>query len=144
MPQIATKTLSNGVQIPQMGLGTYKEDKEEVLINAIKAAIKTGVRHFDCAYIYFNEWHIGKGKKNLLILSESDFSVYGKKIAIRDSIDESNGTLKREDFFITGKLWNTCHSKESVLPSIEACLKRFGFDYLDLYLIHWPMGFQVI
>jgi len=122
MSQIPTKTLSNGIQIPQMGLGTYKEDKEEVLINAIKSTIKSGVRHFDCAYIYFNEWHIGK--------------------ALRDAIQESNGALKREDFFITGKLWNTCHSKESVMPSMDACLKRFGFDYLDLYLIHWPMGFQ--
>ena len=63
MSLIPVKTLSNGIQIPQIGLGTYKEDKEEVLINAVKSAIKSGVRHFDCAYIYFNEWHIGKGIK---------------------------------------------------------------------------------
>lgn len=117
MSHIPTVKLSNGLLIPQMGLGTYKEEKEEVLINAIKSAIKTGVRHFDCAYIYFNEWHIGK--------------------AIRDAIAESNGELKREDFFVTGKLWNTCHSRGKVLQSVDDCLKRFGFDYLDLYLIHW-------
>ena len=117
MAQIPSVKLSNGLEIPQMGLGTYKEEKEEVLINAIKSAIKTGVRHFDCAYIYFNEWHIGK--------------------AIKDSIAESNGALKREDFFVTGKLRNTCHSAAKVLSSIDACLHRFGFEYLDLYLIHW-------
>jgi len=117
MSHIPTVKLNNGNEIPQMGLGTYKEEKEEVLINAIKSAIKTGVRHFDCAYIYFNEWHIGK--------------------AIKEAIADSNGQLKREDFFITGKLWNTCHSKEKVLASVDACLQRFGFEYLDLYLIHW-------
>ena len=123
MSHIPTVTLSNGTQMPQMGLGTYKEEKEEVLINAIKSAIKTGIRHFDCAYIYFNEWHIGK--------------------AIKEVIQESNGSLKREDFFITGKLWNACHSREKVHKSIDECLQRFGFDYLDLYLMHWPMGFKV-
>jgi aldehyde reductase len=117
-----TKKLCNGMQIPVVGLGTYKEENEEKLVNAVKAAIKAGYRHFDCAHIYFNEQHIGK--------------------AIRESIQESNGALKREDFFIVSKLWNTFHSQEKVNASIDDILKRLGLDYLDLYVIHWPMGFK--
>jgi aldehyde reductase len=117
-----TVKLSNGLSIPLVGLGTYKEEDESKLIVAIKEAIKAGYRHFDCAYIYFNEQHIGK--------------------AIRESIEESNGKLKREDFFIVSKCWNTYHSKEGVKKSIDDCLARFGLDYLDLYVMHWPMGFK--
>ena len=94
-----------------------------MLVTAVKTAIKAGYRHFDCAYIYFNEQHIGKG--------------------IRESIAESNGKLKREDFFIVSKCWNTCHSKAKVGKCLEGILERLGLDYLDLYLIHWPMGFKV-
>jgi diketogulonate reductase-like aldo/keto reductase len=93
------------------------------LVTAVKSAIASGYRHFDCAYIYHNEEHIGR--------------------AIRESIAESNGQLKREDFFIVSKCWNNYHDKDRVGQSIDACLARFGFDYLDLYLIHWPMGFKV-
>ena len=94
-----------------------------MLVTAVKTAIKAGYRHFDCAYIYFNEQHIGKG--------------------IRESIAESNGKLKREDFFIVSKCWNTCHSKAKVGKCLEGILERLGLEYLDLYLIHWPMGFKV-
>jgi aldehyde reductase len=84
--QVPVRELSNGYKIPIVGLGTYKADKPEELTLAIKEAIKAGYRHFDCAYIYFNEGIIGK--------------------AIRESIQESNGKLKREDFFIVSKCWN--------------------------------------
>jgi len=113
---------SNGLEIPVLGLGTYKEENEEVLIKAIKSAIQSGYRHFDCAHIYFNEQHIGK--------------------AIRGSFAESNGSLKREDFFITSKCWNTFHSTQKVHLCLDQIIERLGLEYLDLYLIHWPMGFK--
>lgn len=119
---VTNHTLSNGFKMPSVGLGTYKEDKEEVLAKAIKAAVAAGYRHFDCAYIYFNEQIIGK--------------------ALRECIAESNGKLKREDFFITSKCWNTFHSKKAVAEHMDDCLKRFGFDYVDLFLIHWPIGLK--
>lgn len=103
-------------------LFTTKEENENVLIAAVKSAIKNGYRHFDCAHIYNNEQHIGK--------------------AIRESIAESNGLLKRQDFFITSKCWNTFHSKNKVHLCLDQILQRLGLDYLDLYLVHWPMGFK--
>ena len=90
---------------------------------AIKTALAAGYRHFDCAYVYENEQYIGQ--------------------ILRDAIEESNGALKREDLFITSKCWNLFHSPEAVAQHLDDCLKKFGFDYLDLYLIHWPMGFKV-
>jgi diketogulonate reductase-like aldo/keto reductase len=124
MTQIPTKKLSSGVDFPVVGLGTYKADrsKPDQLSNAIKAAIKSGYRHFDCALCYENEDIVGT--------------------ALRDAIKESNGQLKREDFFIVSKLWNTYHSKEEVPKCIQKQLDSFGLDYLDLYLMHWPFGFK--
>lgn len=119
---IPSHTLSNGLKMPSVGLGTYKEENEEVLVAAIKAALDAGYRHFDCAYVYCNEHIVGK--------------------ALREAIEQSNGSLKREDLFITSKCWNTFHSKEAVAAHLDSCLKKFGFDYLDLFLMHWPMGFR--
>jgi len=115
-------TLSNGVKMPLIGLGTYKEENPEVLNKAIKAAVASGYRHFDCAYVYQNEHIVGQ--------------------ALREAIAESNGSLKREDFFITGKCWNTFHSKEAVAGHIDDSLKKIGFDYYDLWLMHWPIGLK--
>lgn len=119
---IPTKTLSNGMQIPVLGLGTFKEENEEVLVKAVKAAISAGYRHFDCAYCYYNENHIARG--------------------IQESIAESNGQLKREDFFIVSKCFNNFHSKERVHVAIDLSLAKFNLEYLDLFLVHWPMGFK--
>ena len=102
----------------------FKADNDVVLVNAVKAAVQAGYRHFDCAYIYFNEKHVGQG--------------------IREAIAESNGALKREDFFITSKLWNTYHSKERVQKCLDHILECLGFDYLDLFLMHWSMGHKVM
>ena len=63
--------------------------------------------------------------------------------AVKEAILESNGKLKREDFFIVSKLWNTFHSKNSVSKALSESLTSFDLEYIDLYLIHWPMGFAV-
>lgn len=83
---------------------------------AVKHAIDVGYRNFDCAWIYGNEKEIGEG--------------------IRSKIED--GTVKREDLFITTKLWNTFHEQDAVIPSLKESLNNFGLDYVDLYLIHWP------
>lgn len=106
--------------IPVVGLGTYKANTPDELVNAVKSAVSSGYRHFDCAHIYFNEEQVGQG--------------------IRESIAESNGALKREDFFITSKCWNTFHTPEKVKQSLKEVLDRLQMDYVDLYLMHWPMG----
>jgi diketogulonate reductase-like aldo/keto reductase len=103
--------------MPQIGLGTFNEENEQILVDAVKSAVKTGYRHFDCAYFYNNEQHIGRG--------------------IREAIAESNGQLKREDFFIVSKCWNNFHSRAKTRECLDRILSRFQFDYIDLYLIHW-------
>ena len=91
--------------------------------DALKHAIKCGYRHIDTAYVYLNEDVIGR--------------------TLKEVIDESNGTLKREDFFLVSKVWCTHHSKQAVRQALQETLKNLQTDYLDLYLIHFPMGFKV-
>lgn len=106
--------LHNGVQMPYFGLGVYQSDDGSEVINAVKAALNHGYRHIDTAAIYHNEEGVGTG------------------------IRESN--VKREDVFLTSKVWNTDQGYDSTLKAFEASLERLGTDYLDLYLIHWPKG----
>ncbi|CAO3678571.1 hypothetical protein G6F70_004407 [Rhizopus microsporus] len=107
-------TLYTGAEIPQIGLGTWLSKPNEVR-DAVKYALEIGYRHLDCAYCYCNEDEVGQG--------------------IRES------GVPREKIFITSKLWNTHHRKEYVKANVRASLKALGVDYLDLYLVHWPVSF---
>jgi len=109
----------NGDKLPSIGLGTWLSKKNEVY-DAVVEAIRFGYRQIDCAYIYQNEKEIGQ--------------------AIQFAI--KSGWVKREDLFITSKLWNSDHAPERVDIAIRRSLKDLQLDYLDLYLIHWPVAFK--
>ena len=112
-----TTTLSNGVKMPWFGLGVFKVEEGPELVNAVKFAIKHGYRSIDTAAIYLNEEGVGQ--------------------AIREGIKEAG--ISREDLFVTSKVWNSDLGYEATLEAYEASLKKLGLDYLDLYLIHWPV-----
>ncbi|KAK4882819.1 hypothetical protein RN001_006138 [Aquatica leii] len=116
---VPTIKLNNDVEIPIVGLGTWKSPPEKV-VQAVKDAIDAGYRHIDCAYAYGNEKEVGE--------------------AIAAKISE--GVITRKDIFLTSKLWNTFHRPGVVESGLRTTLKNLGVDYLDLYLIHWPMGYK--
>lgn len=103
--------LSNGVSIPMLGFGTYRIKPAEVA-DAIAEALATGYRHFDCAHIYGNEVEVGEAFKK--------------------------SGIKREDLFVTSKVWNADQGYARTLAAFNQTLKDLQLDYLDLYLIHWP------
>ncbi len=113
----STITLNNGIEMPRVGLGVFRVENSSELVNAVKVAIKNGYRSIDGAAIYGNEEAMGEG--------------------IREGIKEAG--ISREDLFITSKVWNADLGYESTIAAYEASLKRLGVDYLDLYLIHWPV-----
>jgi len=119
MSAIPKITMSNGITIPQFGLGTWKSKPGEVDA-AVRAAIDCGYRHIDCALVYQNENEVGS--------------------AIKAKIDE--GVVKREDLFVTSKIWNTFHTKAKVEECLRRTLASLQTDYVDLLLIHWPMGYD--
>ncbi|GLI55296.1 glyoxal reductase [Propionigenium maris DSM 9537] len=107
--------LNNGVEIPIVGLGTFKAKGEEVY-NSVRVALREGYRHIDTAAAYKNEEEVGR--------------------AIRDS------GIPREEIFITTKLWNSDQGYESTKKALEVSLKNLGISYVDLYLIHWHKGVE--
>jgi len=114
-------SLSSGSHFPVIGLGVWKADKAN-LPDLIYEAIKIGYRHFDCASDYGNEVEVGLGLKR--------------------AIDK--GIVKREELFITSKLWCTYHHKEHVKPALERTLQDLQLDYLDLFLIHFPISLEFV
>ncbi len=108
-----TKTLHNGVEMPRFGLGVYKMTDKEAAVEAMLTALNAGYTAIDTASIYDNEHEVGE--------------------AIRAT------DKKREDIFVTSKVWNTDQGYDNTLRAFEASLKRLRLDYLDLYLTHWAM-----
>ncbi len=105
-------TLNNGVSMPMLGLGVFRCSEEEAY-NCVKSALDIGYTHIDTAMIYENEEAVGQ--------------------AIKDS------KIDRKNLFITTKLWNEDMRKDNQRNAIETSLKKLGLDYVDLYLIHWPV-----
>jgi methylglyoxal/glyoxal reductase len=112
----STTTLHNGVKMPWLGLGVFKVEDGAEVVSSVKAALEVGYRSIDTAAIYGNEEGVGK--------------------AIAES------TVPREDLFITTKVWNSNHGYEATLAAFDVSMEKLGLDYLDLYLIHWPLPSQ--
>lgn len=112
-------TLAGGDRIPALGLGTWKSSPGAVY-GAVREALAMGYRHIDCAPIYQNEAEVGK--------------------AIADSLGE--GGVRREELWLTSKLWNSDHGPGQVEGALRKTLADLQVEYLDLYLIHWPVTFK--
>ena len=113
----STTTLHNGVKMPWFGLGVFKVEEGPEVVEAVKTAIKEGYRSIDTAAIYKNEEGVGEGIRE------------GLKVV----------GISREDLFITSKVWNADFGYESTLEAYQTSLDKLGLEYLDLYLIHWPV-----
>ena len=109
----STKTLANGILMPRLGLGVYKMTDRDETLQAITTAIDLGYRAIDTAALYYNEEEVGE--------------------AIR------NASVKREELFVTTKVWNSDQGYDNTLRAFETSLKKLDMDYVDLYLTHWPV-----
>ena len=111
------KTTATDARMPVVGLGTFGSDHYSVesIADAVKGAIEVGYRHIDCAAVYGNEHLVGQ--------------------SLRDAMQSG---IRREELWITSKLWNDKHAVQDVISACEQSLKDLQLNYLDLYLIHWP------
>jgi diketogulonate reductase-like aldo/keto reductase len=109
-----TLPLRSGARIPQLGLGVWQAPAGAATREAVLAALRLGYRHIDTARVYQNETDVGAG--------------------IRES------GIPRDQIFVTTKLWNDDHGHDKALRAFDASAKRLGLDYIDLYLIHWPVA----
>ncbi|SEC45486.1 alcohol dehydrogenase (NADP+) [Maribacter dokdonensis] len=116
---MTTLKFRNNDEMPILGLGTFRSEPNEVY-NAVLSAIKIGYRHIDCAAAYGNEKEVGN--------------------AIAEAIKQ--GLVTREDLWVTSKLWNASHGEENVIPALHQTLEDLQLEYLDLYLIHWPVALK--
>jgi alcohol dehydrogenase (NADP+) len=114
------KTLPGGHRMPMIGSGYWQIEPEDCKA-VLEEAVAVGYRHFDFAHIYGNEEAIGKALSSVL----------------------ASGRVKREELFITSKLWCTMFQPEKVRKACEKSLKDLQLDYLDLYLLHWPYAYKV-
>lgn len=114
-----TLQFKNKDKVHAIGLGTWKAEGNEVK-QAIKDALDIGVRHIDTAAAYGNEKEIGEALAEIF----------------------KEGKIRREDVFITSKLWNNAHRDGQVIPALQKTLDDLQLDYIDLYLIHWPVAFK--
>ncbi len=108
-----TFELNNGVQMPYLGLGVYQAEEGGEVERAVQWALEAGYRHIDTARAYGNEAGVGK--------------------ALRES------GVDREEVFVTSKVWNSDQGYESTLKAFDSTMDDLGLDYLDLYLVHWPV-----
>ncbi|MEZ0349475.1 aldo/keto reductase [Mycobacterium sp. pR1184] len=111
--------LNNGGEMPALGFGTSLSDRSQTH-NAVKTAVEVGFRHLDAAERYRNEAEVGAALKELF----------------------AQATVRREELFVTTKLWNNNHRPERVRPALQASLNRLGLDTVDLYLVHTPFAFR--
>ncbi|MFM7676984.1 MAG: aldo/keto reductase [Synechococcus sp.] len=114
-----TATFANGDRMPLLGLGTWKAAPGEVGA-AVREAIRLGYRHIDCASVYANEPEVGEAIRGAIVAGE----------------------VRREELWITSKLWCNAHGRENVEPALRRSLADLQLEWLDLYLIHWPVPIQ--
>ncbi|KAI0428549.1 aldo/keto reductase [Xylaria sp. FL1042] len=113
-PLASTGYHEAGIEIPSIGLGTWRSDKDKVA-HAVEFALKSGYKHVDAALIYRNEEETGKG------------------------IQAAN--MSRDKLWVTSKLWNADHRPNEAIIAVQKSVKDLGVEYLDLYLMHWPVAF---
>lgn len=116
-PSIPKRTLYTGASMPAIGLGTFGSDRVSAsqVAEAVLGAAAAGYRHFDCASVYGNEAEVGKSLEQIL-----------------------RGGVRREQIWVTSKLWNDKHGEDDVIASCKQSLADLRLEYLDLYLVHWP------
>ena len=110
-------TLNNGVQMPWLGLGVFLAKEGNEVVQAVKTAIKQGYLSIDTAAVYKNEKGVGQAIAELI----------------------SEGIISREDIFVTSKVWNSDQGYDSTLAAFNESLHKLNLDYIDLYLVHWPV-----